>query len=283
MRLEMIIEELLMNNVIESKPIACHSLKGGTASEVYLLEFTDKKLVVKLNEAEVIKSETDFLKFYHDIEMLPDLLFVEPSYKYMVYTFIEGTTEYSKDNKKEWLQALVKNFLNHYKPASKDLAWGWIDNPANSWQKFQIDELSFAMKYIGENLPDEDHQFISQLVKNSSFESEQYLLHGDCGAHNFIFREKQLTGVIDPTPVIGDPLYDLIYAFCSTPDNLSEGTINAAVEVLHHSEKISQQDVYEQVLISLYIRIETCLVHHPHDFPEYLKAWEYWKDLVKSS
>lgn len=282
MRNEKIMEELLMNNVVETNPSACHSLKGGTASEVYLLEFTNKKLVVKLNEPEVIKLETDFLKFYHEIKILPDLLFVGPSYKYMVYTFIGGVTDYSRNNKKELLQTLVRNLLNHYKPASKDSAWGWMDNPTNSWQEFQIDEVGFATKYIGEILPDEDHQFISQLVKNSSFKSNQYLLHGDCGVHNFIFREKQLTGVIDPTPVIGDPLYDLIYAFCSTPDDLTEETINSAVEILHHSEKLSQQDVYEQVLIGLYIRIETCLVHHPHDFPDYLKAWKYWRSIIKS-
>nr|WP_239587430.1 phosphotransferase [Bacillus pakistanensis] len=42
-----------------------------------------------------------------------------------------------------------------------------------------------------------------------------FLLHGDCGVHNFVFKGGSLSGVIDPTPVLGEPLYDLLYAFCS--------------------------------------------------------------------
>jgi len=66
---------------------------------------------------------------------------------------------------------------------------------------------------------------------------EPFLLHGDCGVHNFIFNDNQLSGVIDPSPITGDPLYDFIYAFCSSPDELSKETIDLVVSYLKVVEK----------------------------------------------
>ena len=39
-----------------------------------------------------------------------------------------------------------------------------------------------------------------------------------------------LHGVIDPLPVLGDPIYDLIYAFCSTPEDVTKETIDYAMK-----------------------------------------------------
>ncbi len=105
-------------------------------------------------------------------------------------------------------------------------------------------------------------------------------MHGDCGVHNFIFNDGELFGVIDPIPVIGDPIYDLIYAFCSSPDDLTKETIDSAVSQLMIKKEKNIPFLYEEVIIGLYLRLGTCIKHHPHDFEEYLKAWYYWKDLI---
>ncbi|PZD97001.1 hypothetical protein DNH61_04965 [Paenibacillus sambharensis] len=89
----------------------------------------------------------------------------------------------------------------------------------------------------------------------------------------------RLCGIIDPQPVIGPPAYDLIYAFCSSPDDLSYETISAAFEQLAVGTK--QDRIYEEVLIGLYFRISTCLKHHPHDLQAYLDAWEWWRPAVE--
>ena len=85
-----------------------------------------------------------------------------------------------------------------------------------------------------------------------------------------------MTGVIDPTPVIGPRLYDLIYAFCSSTDDLKIETIEAAANALLEDTK----NLYEDVLIGLYLRMATCIKHHPADFDEYVNAWEYWKRQI---
>ncbi|MGQ0440744.1 aminoglycoside phosphotransferase family protein, partial [Bacillus sp. B-TM1] len=86
-------------------------------------------------------------------------------------------------------------------------------------------------------------------------------------------------GVIDPLPVLGDPIYDLIYAFCSTPEDVTKETIHYAMKqcVFHKKES----DLYEEIVIGLYLRIDTCLRHHPKDLEDYLAAWRYWMGEVE--
>ena len=47
--------------------------------------------------------------------------------------------------------------------------------------------------------------------------------------------------------------------------------------VFHKTER----DLYEEIVIGLYLRIDTCLRHHPKDLEDYLAAWRYWMDEVE--
>lgn len=275
-----IINTLVTNNIISGSPVSCRPLTGGTASEVYLLNTDTEEYIIKGNDPVVIQSEAAFLQFYQDIHLLPSLLYTDESHHYLVYTFVEGTGLYA-GGKKEMLQTLTGQLLNHYRAAESD-GWGWCETPENSWQTFQTKEIGFAAGVIGSRLEEEDHYFVRRLSEDSVFQGNQYLIHGDCGIHNFIFKDDKLSGVIDPTPVIGDPVYDLIYAFCASPDDLTREVILNSFKKLETSQA-SETRLYEQVLIALYIRLETCLVHHPDDFPEYLNAWKYWLDIVKDN
>ncbi|MCE7793785.1 aminoglycoside phosphotransferase family protein [Salipaludibacillus sp. CUR1] len=283
MDIQKIINQLLHNNIIPSKPTEYKHLSGGTASKVYLLTIGDIKYAVKSNQPQVIKSEVNFLNLYKESNLLPELLFVESSYKYIVYTFINGTANYVRKNKKEMLKLLVQQLLNNYKPVPNDIGWGWADDPADSWQSFLLDEIGEAYEIINSRLVSNDHDFVFDLVQKCSNERRKpFLLHGDCGVHNFIFKDGHLNGVIDPAPVIGDPLYDLIYAFCSSPDDLTKETIDSAVSHLRVKPYENNLFLYNEVIIGLYLRLGTCIKHHPNDFEEYLKAWHYWKDTIKS-
>ena len=271
--------DLIHNKIFHSEPIEYEKLNGGTVSELYLLNWNDKKYVVKLNEPQVIESEANFLYSYKESNLLPTLLFVEPSHKYLVYSFIEGSTHYARENKRDMLKALVRGLLNHYEPAP-GIGWGRVDEPVDSWQGFLMNRLTDAKKMIGSRLEMDDHHLVLNLCQKVNTDRQPFLLHGDCGVHNFIFREGQLMGVIDPTPVVGDPLYDLIYAFCSSPDDLTKETIDSAVSEWMIKAEDHSSFLYEEVIIGLYMRLGNCMKHHPQDFEEYIKAWRYWKDIV---
>lgn len=281
MNIQEIIKELVHDKIIHSEPTKYEQLNGGTVSELYLLNIDGLKYVVKLNEPHIVESESNFLNYYNESNLLPKLLFVEQSYKYIVYSFINGSTNYVRKNKKEMLKTLVQRLLNNYKTTRDDIGWGWADQPADSWQSFLMNEIIEANKIIDSQLDNDDYHFVFNLVKKNSTDRKRFLLHGDCGIHNFIFNDGQLSGVIDPTPVIGDPLYDLIYAFCSSPDDLIKETIDSAARHLMIEREKNNLALYEQVIIGLYLRVGACIKHHPNDLEEYIKAWYYWKDVVE--
>jgi fructosamine-3-kinase len=272
---ELIAKEILPANFIEYKQLA-----GGTSSSVAVICYNDNtKYVIKTNEPQVIEAEAYFLDYYRDIPLLPDLLYVDPAYQYIVYSFIQGINDYLKKNKAEMLKTLVKHLINHYKPAPNHKKWGWADAPTDSWENFLLGRVHDAQTVLHSILNEEDFHIVCQFVNDTKWQSfidEPFLLHGDCGVHNFIFAKEQLCGVIDPTPVYGLPLYDLIYAFCSSPDNLTFDTIRYAADAFGFA-KPTDEILYKEIIIGLYLRIATCVKHHPHDLNEYLQAWDYWK------
>jgi fructosamine-3-kinase len=282
MEIKKIIDQLIDNKILDSKPTHFEQLKGGTVSDLYLLHLGDSKYVVKKNEPQIIKSEADYLNYYRETDLLPKLLFVDQSHAYIVYTFINGTTNYVRENKKEHLKILVQGLLNHYKPVPSNMGWGWADQPSESWKSFMIEKISNAKEILHSRLDISHYNLVLNLVEKDSKERKPFLLHGDCGIHNFIFNNGQVSGVIDPTPVIGEPLYDLIYAFSSSPDELTKETIDSAASLLKFKGEISHSSLYEEVLICLYLRLATSIKHHPSDFEEYLKSWYYWENMIKN-
>ncbi|MNN65945.1 hypothetical protein D3C81_1814890 [compost metagenome] len=116
-----------------------------------------------------------------------------------------------------------------------------------------------------------------------NIDSEQggkYLLHGDTGVHNFVYNNSTLIGVIDPSPMVGPIIYDFLYAFCSSPDDINTETLFTAYDFLEQGN-VDKSRLVEEVIIQLYCRIGLSVKHHPNDLTEYTKAWEYWKQLCK--
>ncbi|WP_372869112.1 aminoglycoside phosphotransferase family protein [Planomicrobium okeanokoites] len=275
-RIKKIIAELIKQNVIAAQPSRCKKLSGGTVSELYLLKVDDSEYVLKLNGPEVTEPEALFLDTYKEVGLLPKLHYLDPSKTFIVYSFISGSTDYTGSSKKKVLKELADGLINQYEKAAPESGWGWVDSPSASWQEFLRNEVSHAKESIGSSLGPADHQFIAGLVEKVGVKTEAYLLHGDCGFHNFIFNEGQLTGIIDPAPVIGFPIYDLVYAFCSTPEDLTKETFDYAARFLRERPSAN----YDLVLIGLYLRIALCGKHHPEDLALYLKAWSEWLKIT---
>ncbi|MGG3564355.1 aminoglycoside phosphotransferase family protein [Neobacillus rhizosphaerae] len=284
MDIERIIGDLISKSIIPTSAVKCEPLKGGTVSQLYLLSNSNgARFVVKGNEPQILQAEANFLDFYKDINLLPKLLYVEESNQYMVYEFISGFTKYNRNNKRGLLISIVKQLLNQYKQVPNPIGWGWADEPTESWQMFLLQRVKEATNMVGSYLEKEDINLVVKLVNSpnrKSITSSPFFLHGDLGVHNFVWNAEQLTGVIDPAPVFGEPLYDLIYAFCSSPEDLTAEVIESAASHLSNKERKSAHFLYEEVLIGLYLRIASCVKHHPHDLDDYLNAWGYWKKLL---
>ncbi len=105
MDISVIAAQLVKEKVISHDPNSIKVLNGGTTSTVYLL---DEEYVVKLNEAEVIREEANFLSFYEGNTLFSKLLYNEPFHKYIVYSFLEGSTSCEQGDKRITLRTLVK-------------------------------------------------------------------------------------------------------------------------------------------------------------------------------
>lgn len=283
MIIDNIIYEFKTKGIIDTSQYKYKLLTGGTTSTVFVLIYNDRPVyAVKANHPTVISLETYFLKFYNNIKILPKLIYVESSNKYFVYSFIEEEIKSRIGNKSALLQKLVKHLINQYRPISHFKGWGWAENLVDSWEQFLIENIDYSKERLNSILTEEDYLLVRNLTSNFNIKDDvkdKYLLHGDCGVHNFIFYEQDLSGVIDPTPIIGEPIYDLIYAFCSSPDDLTIETLNIAINCLKINNYESDL-IYKYVLIILYNRIATCTQHHPQDLSKYLEAWNYWKTVI---
>ncbi|WP_342715079.1 phosphotransferase [Bacillus paramycoides] len=276
MDISMIAAQLVKEKVISHDPNSIKVLNGGTTSTVYLL---DEKYVVKLNEPDVIREEANFLSFYGGNTLFSKLLYKEPLHTYFVYSFLEGNTSCEQGYKRSTLRTLVKEVINKYKIVPEADGWGWKESPVQSWNEFLKGNVMEAYENVKRYINEEEYRIVLKLANRDAGVNQPFLLHGDFGFHNFIFRENRLHGVIDPLPVLGDPLYDLIYAFCSTPEDLTKETIDYAMKECVFLKK--DRDLYEEIVIGLYLRIDTCLRHHPKDLEDYLLAWRYWIGKIK--
>ncbi len=276
MDISIIAAQLVKEKVISYYPNSIKVLNGGTTSTVYLL---DEEYVVKLNEAEVIREEANFLSFYEGNKLFSKFLYKEPFHTYIVYSFLEGSTSCEQGHKRSTLRTLVKEVINKYEIVSDVDVWGWKESPVQSWHEFLTTNVMEAHGNVKRYISEEEYRMVLKLANRDAGINQPFLLQGDLGFHNFIFQENKLHGVIDPLPVLGDPIYDLIYAFCSTPEDVTKETIHYAMKqcVFHKKES----DLYEEIVIGLYLRIDTCLRHHPKDLEDYLAAWRYWMREIK--
>ncbi|MCR2823144.1 aminoglycoside phosphotransferase family protein [Lederbergia panacisoli] len=273
------IAEVNNQHLLDFKIIDWKKLGGGTSSNVWKLTGdNDNAYVYKENEREVILEELLFLKTYEYLKILPEIVYIDENQQYYIYKYMEGEIKDHLNHKKDNLHILVDNLIIHSQPFSEN-KWGYTYQRYDSFKEFLLSEVHDAWKMVGTVLPSKDYELVKSFVDTRDVEEIPYLLHGDCGVHNFLQKNDQLIGVIDPLTLAGPPLFELVFAFCSSPDHLTYEVIYDAARKLPTFTQ-SKKYLVEEVLIGLYLRIERCLYHHPDDLPAYLKAWNYWNSLL---
>ena len=280
-----IIKNLQDKGIIDLNEQDINMMKGTTEGLVYTLsEKGTPKYVLKFDYLQEIDFVQQFLQAYQNVSLLPKLLYTDPEKKFIVYSFLTGTTHYNRGSKINWMTILVKELFNHYKKSEQAAEWGRLGIPRQSWHEFNTISVESAYINIGDLLPIEDYlkvkSFVDRIGKDENQE-EKYLFHGVTGVHNFVYNNSVLTGIIDPSPIIGPVIYDFTYAFCSSPDDLDLETLLASFSLLNNVS-IEKSRLIEEVVVQLYTRIGICVKVHPHDLEDYLSAWEYWKSLIPS-
>lgn len=284
-----IINRLKNQDIITEDNIKSKEIKGGTTDgTIYNLTYENKPLyVLKKDQREIITTTKDFLITYRNLKLLPDLLYTDENYEFIIYSYILGETHINRGTKLEWMTIVVEELLNQYKKAEENVSRGRVTGiNRSSWADFNLESLEYAKANIGDLFSKEEHWRVEVLVNKLNtyeYQKEKYYLHGDAGVHNFVFNDNELVGIIDPSPLIGPRIYDFTYAFCSSPDDLDLETLFSSFSLLNQDNAINNSMLLEEVLFQLYTRIGICKKVHPHDLSAYLKAWEEWREYLPSS
>ncbi|QYK63331.1 phosphotransferase [Paenibacillus sp. S25] len=279
------INRLLQQHHINDEIVSFQRLSGTTSGIVLRLESKNGiKYILKSDNPIQIELVEHLLHTYTHSLLLPKVLLSAQDKSYFVYTFIDGKTHFNRGKKRNWMRILVKELLNQYVEHQGKNTWGRIEFPRETWKEFNeisIEEARINLKNV---LLPEDYQYVKlmskKLFNDDSKQGTKYLLHGDTGVHNFVFNDSTLIGVIDPSPMVGPIIYDFLYAFCSSPDDINTDTLFAASDLLEQGN-VERTRLIEETLIHLYCRIGLSIRHHPNDLTEYIQAWGYWKKLCK--
>lgn len=283
-----IIDNLMNKGLIINDGLEVKRLKSGTTNGVLYTLLCNEvpTYVLKIDAPEIITATKDFLVSYNDIGLLPNLLCTDDEKEFIAYTYISGETHFNRGSKIEWMTLLIKELFNKYKKVNKDTPWGRIDGMhRNSWSEFNLSSLESARRNLGDLLPSDDYKRIENLVNKLKLYhdlEEKYYLHGDTGVHNFVYLDNKLTGVIDPSPLIGPKIYDFTYSFCSSPDSLNLSTLFSLFSLWDHHDSFKEERLIDEVLFQLYTRIGICKKVHPHDLNDYMEVWKEWKRYLPS-
>ena len=241
----------------------------GASSKVILL---NDYYLIKQNTKLILQAEIEFLKL-NNIDMFQKIIYVDPKYEFVVYKFIPGDTMKQIDDIQDTIQKII-NITNSYNTCTLD-GFGYLNEETSSWSRFLKDEITYSSLNLKKYIPNKKvvNKCI-EILENYPFDKK--LLHGDFGTHNFIQENGKLVGVIDPMPVIGDYLYDLLFAIVSNVNLLSSVTLNDLYSLVNEP----QEKINAMLTIVLYCRISRCLKYHPQDIDTYMA---FWNKLIETN
>lgn len=234
----------------------------GESSTVFLL---NDYYLVKQNTKLILKAELEFLK-HNNSNIFQEILYVHPKYEYVVYKFIDGETMKHIDNVDDTVKKLI-NITKSYINCNKD-DFGYLNEETSTWTRFLKDEVVYSSLNLKEHIPSK--KLVNKCIETlENYPFDKKLLHGDFGTHNFIQKNGDLVGIIDPMPVIGDYLYDLLFAIASNVDILSSYSLEDLYSIIDEPP----EKIRAMLTIVLYCRISRCLKYHPQDLDIYMNYW----------
>ncbi|HEX2033711.1 MAG TPA: phosphotransferase [Chloroflexota bacterium] len=288
--------------------VACVPLQVDSTKAVVALDRgAGPELVLKLDRCSLVWAAAVFLETYHGLPFLPALRHVDPAYRFLVFDWASGATGRQLEaqgaiaavDKAQTLLSLARGLLCRYVPADPALGppgcWLHERYPGRSavrshtWQAFLARGLASRDDPVRPHLPPGTAALVQHLASAPWRRSgaPPHLLHGDCGAHNLLFLEGHLTAVIDPLPAVGEPIFDLAFAFVSWPGDLTLDAILPAAQALESAgrwcppPRERHRLLIEEVLLALYVRLGTFAVWRRKDIPTYVAAWAHWTDLLR--
>lgn len=234
----------------------------GVSSNVLLL---NDKYLIKRSNPYTIKAEVQFLSLNPSPKM-QKIIYYDPCYRFAVYEFISGNIIKKVTDINDFLNNII-NITNNYKNYNH-YGFGYLYEEVDTWAQFLTNEVNHSSSNLTSYISDSS-VVMQQIELLKSYPFKKKLIHGDFGTHNFIEANGKFAGVIDPMPIIGDSLYDLLFAIVSNITVLSNINLNKIYSITSEpTEKVKAM-----LIIVLYCRISRCLKYHKQDINTYMDFW----------
>lgn len=235
----------------------------GADSRVILL---NNKYLIKQNNISSIKAEIEFFENTFST-FFQKLVYYSPNFEFVVYRFIPGKPMKKITSSKEIISKIL-DISKSFSSTSKT-GFGYLGEEFDSWSEFLSHET-----FHRPNVDDIDKNVVRETIKTlEKYPFEKKLIHGDFGTHNFIEDNGKFIGIIDPQPILGDPLYDILFAICSNVGLLNTYTLDELYSLINEPK----EKVQAMLIVVLYARISRALKYHPNDIPAYL---DYFNSII---
>ena len=257
----------LINLALEKLHIKYEShqhFHDGTTSTIILL---NKQYIIKKASPELLKAEVTFATEYVRIPKLQKVAAYGEDYRYVIYDFVPGDVMHTVSDFKD-LTDNLKLITDQYKDFPLE-GYGYISHPVESWDDFLREEVNAAKRSFSEvdYLLPQVEEAIKELAK---YPFDRKLLHGDFGTHNFISSNNKFVAAIDPIPLVGDKLYDLLYALVSNIDLIPYLSMGFLAGYTGDSE----EKITALLKVVLYCRICRCAIYDKEWIEPYLAFGE---------
>ncbi len=234
----------------------------GADSRVILL---NNKYLIKQNSASSIKSEIKFFESTFST-FFQKLVYYSPDFEFAVYEFIPGKPMKKISNSIDIISKVIEVSKSFSK--SSNPGFGYLGEEFDSWYDFLNHEA-----FHRPNIDDIDKQIVKDAIKTlEKYPFEKKLIHGDFGTHNFIEDNGKFVGIIDPQAILGDSLYDILFAICSNVGLLNTYSLNELYSLIDEPK----EKIRAMLIVVLYARISRAIKYHPNDIPTYL---EYFNSI----
>ena len=238
---------------------------GATDAVVFRL---GGKYLVKITDLNTVRTQVEFFRQNHDAAF-QNLVCYSEELLYLCFDFIDGVHYPDSDMDAEDAVVQLSRIVANY-PKYPHGGYGFLNEEHISWRAFLLDEIEYARRNIGEISTE---KVMEALEIAGKYNPEQYLVHGDFGAHNFLV-ENGILRVIDPMPMVGDYLYDFYFALLSSVKIFGE----LGEDLIYRY--FDERDLgYRRALtaIALYVRMSRAALYDRDNFQAYIDLYERFK------
>ena len=260
-----IIEDVKLKLNIKIENIT--SFNDGTTNS--LVFSINNKYLIKMMSKEELLNQKIFFDLYYDNKYFQKVIYYNEELNYICFNFIEGV-KFKNNYDSNLALNEIYNITSSYKKYKSDY-YGYFDYPCKTAYDFLLSEVEYAKEKI-EFI--DNSKVYSSLNYFKNIKVSKYLLHGDFGVHNFIVSNNSIK-VIDPMPLVFDPLYDFYFASLSSTFSFK----NIKMILDYYDRDIDYKK--NLFIIVFYIRMSRAFVYDKEHFNDYLELYRECEDLWK--